>query len=100
MRRSKRPSTATTTLNTRRWKGRPMARARRTPPSRRHQRERRGNVLGIAFVIFAFLAILAGGGTVAWFSMGRVELDEVFCPVDGPVSVTAVLVDQTDRFSA
>ena len=52
-------------------------------------------LIGLSVVVIVVL-----GGLFAWFSADKVELDDAFCPLDGPASVTAVMIDQTDQLNA
>jgi hypothetical protein len=71
---------------------------------RRRRRGRSGawrqHTLGVALIVGA-LAVVAGGSFLYFqVAAGRVELDhETLCPVDGPQSVTVVLVDRTDPYT-
>lgn len=73
----------------------------------RRARRRRGrsgawrqHVLGIALIIGVVTVVAAGSFFYFNAAAGRVELDqETLCPVEGPHTVTVVLVDRTDPYT-
>src|SRR3954447_1749295 len=73
---------------------RPMARSSR----RRRSSRTAGTSLWLGVALIAVAVLCAGGLALAYFSVPRpVVLDkESLCPIDGPRSVTAVLVDTSD----
>ncbi|MBM3359649.1 MAG: hypothetical protein FJY54_18255 [Betaproteobacteria bacterium] len=57
--------------------------------------------LGVALVVLVALVLLAVMVIFVSYKAGEPELrEEDFCPISGPVSVTAVLIDGTDVLSA
>src|SRR5262245_46154521 len=68
--------------------------------SMRRRRRRTQNLYGILLISVAVCALLAIIGLYAYFSSQRVELNkETLCPVNGPQSLTVILVDRTDPFT-
>lgn len=63
--------------------------------------ERSQTIIGIALILAAF--VIASGGVFFYFKAKseQVEIDSItHCPLSGPVTLTVVLVDQTDTFNA
>jgi hypothetical protein len=66
----------------------------RTRPPRRGRRQRPGIPLFVAGV----LLISGFVGFGVWLQFGRVDVDKTTgCPKDGPISITAVVLDVTDK---
>ncbi len=75
-----------------------MPRQSKTPP-RRRDRKKRSDLLGTIIMVGCAVVVIAIGGAYFWYESQRTELDEAFCPTNGPVSVTAVLIDRTDTLN-
>jgi hypothetical protein len=72
-------------------------------PKRRHRRSGGGTAAtaGIAILAIVIAALLGGLGYFKWQASQHVALDpKTYCPVTGPGSATAVLLDLTDAISA
>ena len=77
-------------------------RVRPRPARRRRRRSSawRLHALGIALIIGVVTVVVGGSFLYFYVAAGQLELDqETFCPVDGPQTVTVVLVDRTDPYT-
>ncbi len=69
--------------------------------NQRARRKRRKDLLGALFLVLAVLAVLTAIYLYQRLSSGAVAFDRLtLCPVDGPRSLTVVLVDTTDPLDA
>jgi len=76
-----------------------VARRRKRRPARAI-RKKRQDLLGYLIGVGCFLLLAALAAGIYQITRTHITVDEHYCPETGPVNVTAVLVDRTDRLSS